>query len=349
MVVETHGGRRRAPTHRRRQPPARPRPPQGARPQARHRAAPVAGPTTHTVGPATRPSPRCGVPAAPDRRRRHVHQPGRRHRRRERRRRRADEADGSVQPPHCRPRSNARARARPPTPSTPCCAGWPPPSTRPRRGEHRHRRRGPPGRCRRVGSSVALGRHGRRCRSTREPWTAARPTAEPPTSGRPTADTAYTRDTAARTITSRSIASEAATFLAGTARVSHPVDGGGIAPRRARRRRRRAWWPTGLAPAGTSEALLLEAFGRLPPAPALPRRPGSLLVVVGDGAERPGAGRHVAAEIGGDPAACPSPRSTPRPRPVGDRLRRALGRGRGRAGPGLAAVRRPPWWWSTAP
>ena len=59
----------------------------------------------------------------------------------------------------------------------------------------------------------------------------------------------------------------------------------------------------GLRAGGALEALLLATFGRLAPAPALPRLPGSLLVVVGQGAQARHLALSLASEMGGDPAA----------------------------------------------
>jgi hypothetical protein len=53
------------------------------------------------------------------------------------------------------------------------------------------------------------------------------------------------------------------------------------------------------------EALLLEAFGSLVPAPPVPRRTGSLLVVVGAGVPARRLAAAVAADIGIDPAEVP--------------------------------------------
>ncbi len=61
----------------------------------------------------------------------------------------------------------------------------------------------------------------------------------------------------------------------------------------------------GLRAGGDLEALLLEACGALPPAPGLPGRAGSLLVVVGAGVPARRLAAAVAGEIGIDPAAVP--------------------------------------------
>jgi hypothetical protein len=53
------------------------------------------------------------------------------------------------------------------------------------------------------------------------------------------------------------------------------------------------------------EAALVEAFGTLAPGPEVPRRPGSLLVVVGSGVPARRLAASVAGEIGVDPAALP--------------------------------------------
>jgi hypothetical protein len=61
----------------------------------------------------------------------------------------------------------------------------------------------------------------------------------------------------------------------------------------------------GLHAGGRLEALLLEAFADLVAAPPPPRRPGSLLVVVGDGVPARRLGAALADEIGIDPAEVP--------------------------------------------
>jgi hypothetical protein len=61
----------------------------------------------------------------------------------------------------------------------------------------------------------------------------------------------------------------------------------------------------GLAGGGDLQDLLLEAFGALTAAPPLPRRPGSLLVVVGDGAPARRLAAALADEMGIDPTAVP--------------------------------------------
>jgi hypothetical protein len=120
--------------------------------------------------------------------------------------------------------------------------------------------------------------------------------------GYPTPDpgTVYAAD-----LVPRSLASEAAQFLAGTA-------GGGAhgavldALRRAgvdEEAVRAA--AEALGRGAGAEALLLEAFSRLSAAPALPRRPGSLLVVVGAGPRAQALAEVLSTEVGSDPAEVP--------------------------------------------
>jgi len=61
----------------------------------------------------------------------------------------------------------------------------------------------------------------------------------------------------------------------------------------------------GLRRGGELETLLLEAMGRLVSAPPLPRRAGSLLVVVGERSRARELAAAVAVEVGADPAALP--------------------------------------------
>jgi hypothetical protein len=66
-----------------------------------------------------------------------------------------------------------------------------------------------------------------------------------------------------------------------------------------------AWVADGLRAGGGLETLLVEALATLLPAPAVPARPGSLLVVVGAGAPARRLGAALADEIGIDPARVP--------------------------------------------
>jgi len=120
--------------------------------------------------------------------------------------------------------------------------------------------------------------------------------------GYPTPDpgTVYAAD-----LVPRSLASEAALFLAGTA--------GGGAHGAALDALRRAGIDEdavrgaaeALGRGAGAETLLLDAFSRLPAAPALPRRPGSLLVVVGAGPRARALAEVLSTEVGSDPAEVP--------------------------------------------
>jgi hypothetical protein len=118
------------------------------------------------------------------------------------------------------------------------------------------------------------------------------------------AGTLYSRDVAAKTITSTSptstsIASEAATFLAGSGGETNPSTLGAL--RRVGLDEDMAGSVAeGLTRGGDLEALLLEAFTHLPSVPSLPRRPGSLLVVVGDPLRARELAQAIAGEIGAD-------------------------------------------------
>ena len=76
-----------------------------------------------------------------------------------------------------------------------------------------------------------------------------------------------------------------------------------------------------MAHGGDLESLLLDAFGRLPGAPSLPRRPGSLLVVVGDVSSARELAHTIAGEIGADSGGVPLASLDPEAEAlVGDRL-----------------------------
>jgi len=107
-----------------------------------------------------------------------------------------------------------------------------------------------------------------------------------------------------RDVTSGTIASEAAMFLATNGPES---DGATVAALRRVGLDEAAvgYVAEGLRLGGVLEALLLDALGRLVEAPPLPRRAGSLLVVVGAGLRARELAGAVAVEVGGDPAEVP--------------------------------------------
>ncbi|HYA67304.1 MAG TPA: hypothetical protein VED63_01105 [Acidimicrobiales bacterium] len=124
----------------------------------------------------------------------------------------------------------------------------------------------------------------------------AAPSPLPEAMGAPDPGTIHVRD-----LLGTSLASEAARFLAGPA--GAPLHDAVESLRRAGMDGALLGWASeALAVGRDVQGSLLDVFGRIPVPPAVPRRPGSLLVVAGAGLRSRGLAEALAFEIGADPA-----------------------------------------------
>jgi len=123
--------------------------------------------------------------------------------------------------------------------------------------------------------------------------------------------TTYAGDPSPSGAAPRSIAAEAAHFLAGVRRLAGPGTGGSQpdaldALRHAGLDEDIVRAVAGAIDGGAdTESVLVEVFGRMPVPPPLPRRAGSLLVVAGPRAEAQRLAAAVAIEVGADPGDVP--------------------------------------------